>query len=171
MGKLTGSTLRYDTITDMVRECVTVDPDGTCYVDEEKAKTLWYYGVTNKIVENRLFIKEIPSSNTYNEYKAWNYALYQYYARHEMGKFRHLSPSFSDVLFECVAVADNIREKITNLTLFEREWKRWKNEHEDFIVRIGIGTFDAYCATLAAFNAHLARTLKNDPDNQEVTGD
>lgn len=168
MSKLSNVVLRYDTITDMVNECVTVDPDGTCHVDEEKAKTLWHYGI-------RIFsrhIEEIPSSDTYNEYKAWNYALYQYYIRHVVGRnYGSFSPSFPDALYECVAVADNIREKITNLNLFEQEWRRWEAEHEDFIYRIGIGSFDAYCATLTAFNAHLARTIKSDTETQEVIGD
>ena len=168
MGNLTKVVLRYDTITDMVNECVTVDPDGTCHVDEERAKTLWYYGI-QRFSTN---IVEIQSSDTYNEYKAWNYALYEYYIRHVVGRnYRSFSPSFPDALYECVAVADNIREKIANLKLFEQEWHRWVTEHEDFTTRIGIGSFDAYCATLAEFNAHLARTIKNDTETQEVTSD
>lgn len=149
MSKLTNITLRYDTITDMA--------------DEEKAKTLWYYGID---IFSRN-IEEIPSSDTYNEYKAWNFALYQYYIRRHVSAGRILP----NVLYECVAVADNIRAKITNLVLFEQEWRRWEAEHEDFISRIKIGNLDAYCATLTAFNAHLARTIKNDTETQEVTDD
>ena len=78
---------------------------------------------------------------------------------------------FPNALYECVAVADNIRAKITNLVLFEQEWRRWNAEHEDFIYRIKISNVDAYCATLTAFNAHLARTIKSDTETQEVIGD
>lgn len=171
MGKLSKVTLRYDTITDMVKGCVTVDPDGTCHVDEEKAKALWHYGMTDGFTKNSLYIKDIPTSDTYNEYKAWNYALFQYHIRYRTENYESYSLTFPDALYSCVAVADNIREKITNLNLFEQEWNRWKAEHEDFIDRIGNGSLDAYRATLIAFNAHLARTIKNDTETQEVTGD
>jgi hypothetical protein len=142
----------------------TVDQDGTYTVDEVLAREKWdiRMRVTGypKIVSALKFYA-FPVSSEYNEYKAWNHAVYsEYQFSADPGTI-----TFKDIFFITVVIADNVRAKITRPDLFEQEWKRWRKEHEDFLDRTMRER--SIKPTYNAFNAHIVNVLQKDDGEQE----